>query len=112
MADHPDLIICWTQTSVPTLQYERLTTENFEMLVIHRNKTHGKNNRKNIWIFVKALVLVPLIIGIKFLAHAYGLEFLAINNLFSGIIAANVFLMGFLLSGVLSDYKESEKIPG
>lgn len=71
-----------------------------------------KIGRKNIWIFVKALVVVTIIIGIKFLAHAYDLEFLTINNLFSGIIAANVFLMGFLLSGVLSDYKESEKIPG
>jgi hypothetical protein len=71
-----------------------------------------KISKKNIWIFVKALVLVIIIIGIKFIAHACGLEFLTINNLFSGIIAANVFLMGFLLSGVLSDYKESEKIPG
>jgi hypothetical protein len=71
-----------------------------------------KFSRKNIWIFVRALSLVAVIIGIKFLAHAFGLEFLTINNLFSGIIAANVFLMGFLLSGVLSDYKESEKIPG
>jgi hypothetical protein len=68
--------------------------------------------KKNIWIFVKAIILVTIIIGIKFLAHAFGFEFLTINNLFSGIIAANVFLMGFLLSGVLSDYKESEKIPG
>jgi hypothetical protein len=71
-----------------------------------------KISQKNIWIFVKALVIVIIIIGIKFVAHACGLEFLTINNLFSGIIAANVFLMGFLLSGVLSDYKESEKIPG
>jgi hypothetical protein len=71
-----------------------------------------KIGKKNIWIFLKALILVLLIIGIKFFAHAFGLEFLTINNLFSGIIAANVFLMGFLLSGVLSDYKESEKIPG
>jgi predicted membrane chloride channel (bestrophin family) len=37
---------------------------------------------------------------------------LSVNPLFSGIIAANVFLMGFLLSGVLSDYKESERLPG
>jgi hypothetical protein len=71
-----------------------------------------KINRKNIWIFVKALFIVALVVVIKFLAHSYNLEFLTINNLFSGIIAANVFLMGFLLSGVLSDYKESEKIPG
>jgi hypothetical protein len=71
-----------------------------------------KPGKKNIWIFVKAIILVTIIIGIKFFAHLFGLEFLTINNLFSGIIAANVFLMGFLLSGVLSDYKESEKIPG
>lgn len=56
--------------------------------------------------------LVTLIIGIKFMIHEFDIEFLTINNLFSGIIAANVFLMGFLLTGVLSDYKESEKIPG
>jgi hypothetical protein len=71
-----------------------------------------KMNKKNIWIFVKAMSLVSIIIGIKFIVHEFDIEFLTINNLFSGIIAANVFLMGFLLSGVLSDYKESEKIPG
>ncbi len=71
-----------------------------------------KLGKKNVWIFCRTIFLVILIIGIKFLAHSYGLEFLTLNNLFSGIIAANVFLMGFLLSGVLSDYKESEKIPG
>lgn len=71
-----------------------------------------KQGKRNIWIFVKAIILVAVIICFKFLAHFFGLEFLSLNNLFSGIIAANVFLMGFLLSGVLSDYKESEKIPG
>lgn len=71
-----------------------------------------KMSKKNIWIFVKSMSLVVVIIVIKFIAHELDLEFLTINNLFSGIIAANVFLMGFLLTGVLSDYKESEKIPG
>jgi hypothetical protein len=71
-----------------------------------------KFEEKNFWIFIKSISLALLVIGIKFCIHSYGLEFLAINNLFSGIIAANVFLMGFLLSGVLADYKESEKIPG
>lgn len=61
---------------------------------------------------MKSMLLVAIIIVIKFIAHEFDLEFLTINNLFSGIIAANVFLMGFLLTGVLSDYKESEKIPG
>jgi hypothetical protein len=71
-----------------------------------------KPGKKNFWIFAKTIFLVSIIIVIKFFAHTFGLEFLTINNLFTGIIAANVFLMGFLLSGVLSDYKESEKIPG
>lgn len=30
----------------------------------------------------------------------------------SSLVAATVFLLGFLLNGVLSDYKESEKLPG
>jgi hypothetical protein len=41
-----------------------------------------------------------------------GWEVISVNPLFSGIVAADVFLMGFLLSGVWSDYKESEKLPG
>lgn len=67
---------------------------------------------KNMWIFVKAIILALFVIILKFFVHTMGIEFLSVNNLFSGIIAANVFLMGFLLSGVLTDYKESEKIPG
>jgi len=39
-------------------------------------------------------------------------EIISINPLFSGIVAANVFLLGFLLSGTLADYKESERLPG
>ena len=54
--------------------------------------------KKNIWVFVKAIFLVSVIIVIKFFSHTYDLEFLTLNSLFSGIIAANVFLMGFLLS--------------
>jgi predicted membrane chloride channel (bestrophin family) len=55
---------------------------------------------------------VALVICLKLLVHYLGWEVLSINPLFSGIIAANVFLMGFLLSGVLADYKESERLPG
>jgi hypothetical protein len=57
-------------------------------------------------------VLVAVIVAAKLLAHQLGWEKLTLNALFTGIIAANVFLMGFLLSGVLSDYKESERLPG
>lgn len=70
------------------------------------------DNRNRYRIIVRVIVLVALIIGAKFIMHFTGLEFISINPLFSGIVAANVFLMGFLLSGVLTDFKESERLPG
>lgn len=60
----------------------------------------------------KTLPIVILIIALKFPIHALGYEFLTLNALFTAIISANIFLIGFLISGVLVDYKESEKLPG
>lgn len=57
-------------------------------------------------------LIVAIVIAAKLIIHFLGWEILSINPLFSGIVAANIFLMGFLLSGVLSDYKESERLPG
>jgi predicted membrane chloride channel (bestrophin family) len=59
-----------------------------------------------------AVVSVAAVIALKLAAHGLGWEIISLNPLFSGIIAANVFLLGFLLSGVLADYKESERLPG
>jgi predicted membrane chloride channel (bestrophin family) len=61
---------------------------------------------------VKILPVVLLIILIKSVAHYFGYEFLTLNSLFTAIISANIFLIGFLISGTLVDYKESEKLPG
>jgi predicted membrane chloride channel (bestrophin family) len=40
------------------------------------------------------------------------LEPIDLNALLSGIVAANVFLLGFLLAGTLADFKEAERLPG
>jgi hypothetical protein len=61
---------------------------------------------------LRVSAIVVVIVAAKGLAHYMGWEVISLNALFTGIIAANVFLMGFLLSGVLADYKESERIPG
>jgi hypothetical protein len=63
-------------------------------------------------LLLRAISAVALVVAGKLLAHLLGWEVISVNPLFSGIVAANVFLMGFLLSGVLSDYKESERLPG
>ena len=61
---------------------------------------------------VRVGAVTALVVVAKVIAHAVGGEVISLNALFTGIIAANVFLMGFLLSGVLADYKESERLPG
>jgi uncharacterized membrane protein len=64
--------------------------------------------RKVRGVFIQVIALC----GAKIAVHSLGLERISANQLFSAMVAATVFLLGFLLSGVLSDFKESEKIPG
>lgn len=54
---------------------------------------------------------VGILCGVKILVHLWGIELLSANALFSALVASTVFLLGFLLNGVLTDFKESEKIP-
>jgi predicted membrane chloride channel (bestrophin family) len=61
---------------------------------------------------LKTIPFVVVIILVKFAIHYFGYEFLTLNSLFTAIISANIFLIGFLISGTLVDYKESEKLPG
>ena len=71
-----------------------------------------RNFRKRHALTIGATSVALVVIGLKIGAHFLGWEVISLNPLFSGIVAANVFLMGFLLSGVLNDFKESERIPG
>jgi hypothetical protein len=53
-----------------------------------------------------------VLVGVaKCVVSALGLEDIEINPLYTGLVAGNIFLLGFLLSGVLSDFKEAEKLP-
>ena len=58
--------------------------------------------------------IMPLVIFtgvLKFFFHKLGYEVMELNALFTSLVAGTIFLIGFLISGVLTDYKESEKIP-
>jgi uncharacterized protein YutD len=59
----------------------------------------------------KIMPLIILVALLKFLSHKFGFEIMELNALFTSLVAGTIFLIGFLISGVLSDYKESEKIP-
>lgn len=70
---------------------------------------------KQIWqkwaIAFKVMPLMIAVAALKLLSHKYGFEVMELNALFTSLVAGTIFLIGFLISGVLSDYKESEKIP-
>jgi hypothetical protein len=68
---------------------------------------------KNKWhLAIKTFPIIVLVILAKYVAHYFNVEFLSLNALFTAIISANIFLIGFLITGTLSDFKESERLPG
>jgi hypothetical protein len=56
--------------------------------------------------------VVAIVAVLKVTFHELGWDEVELNPLYTGLVAANVFLLGFLLAGTLTDYKESEKLPG
>ena len=74
----------------------------------------GQQKRKIWQKWYIAFKIIPwiIVVGIlKFLANKYDYEILELNALFTSLVAGALYLIGFLISGVLSDYKESEKLP-
>ena len=73
-------------------------------------------NRAKAWRLVVIIIRISAasagFVLLKALVHQLGLDVLELSPLLSSLVAATVFLLGFLLNGVLSDYKESEKLPG
>ena len=62
-----------------------------------------------------ALKVAPVVVvttAAKLMLDWLGWEGLSVNPLYTSLVAATVFLLGFLLAGTLADYKESERLPG
>lgn len=60
---------------------------------------------------LQVLPAVALVALAKTLITELGAEGIELNPLYTGLVAGNIFLLGFLLAGTLADYKESEKLP-
>ena len=63
-------------------------------------------------LLARTLPLVGIVLVLKLGLDQLGWDTIELNPLYSGLVAANVFLIGFLLAGTLADYKESERLPG
>lgn len=67
--------------------------------------------RKKFRLFFTVAAVVLLLGGIKAAVHFFGFEFLELNRLLTSGIGGAIFIIGFLLSSILADYKEAERIP-
>ena len=62
-------------------------------------------------IFLFSLAITVVVVAAKYLMHLWGWELIRLSNLHTSVITGAFFVIGFLLSATIADYKESEKIP-
>ncbi len=68
--------------------------------------------RGNPRLLLGALPFAAAVVLLKVIVHALGAEWLDLSPLLAGAIAAEVFILGFLLAGTAGDFKEAERLPG
>jgi hypothetical protein len=56
-------------------------------------------------------VIVAILVAIRALLWAAGVEGMSLSPLTSSIVAGGVFVMGLVVAGTLSDYKDAERAP-
>lgn len=66
---------------------------------------------KRYGLFIFSLVITAILIGVKILLHLLGYEVMQLGSLHTGVVTGTFFVIGFLLSTTIADYKESERIP-
>src|SRR5580693_7325659 len=69
------------------------------------------NLGKRLHLFFRVLPIVLALVLLKIGVHALGIEFIPLDGLIPSLIAGAIFLIGFLLSQVLANYREAEHMP-
>jgi ABC-type multidrug transport system fused ATPase/permease subunit len=65
----------------------------------------------NLELGVTTLVIVAVLVGIRALLWALGVEGMSPTALSAGIITGGIFVMGLVVAGTLSDYRDAERAP-
>jgi predicted membrane chloride channel (bestrophin family) len=68
--------------------------------------------RGNPRLLLQVLPVAAVMVLLKWLYDVIPLRHLELSPLLAGVIAAEVFIVGFILSGTAADFKEAEKLPG
>lgn len=66
---------------------------------------------RNYRIFLWAVFAALLVLPVKYAMHYFGLEFIEQTSLHNSVVSSAIFVLGFVLSATIADYKESERIP-
>jgi hypothetical protein len=71
------------------------------------------NSLKTKWgLIIKALIIVLPLVALKAVFHFLNFEVVAVGPVITALVAGVFFVIAIILSGVLADFKESEKMPG
>ncbi len=66
---------------------------------------------RNYRILIIAICVTAIVVIIKYIFHAMSLEIVQQTSLHNSMISSVIFVIGFVLSATIADYKESERIP-
>lgn len=86
--------------------------------VVHRHETHPgtRTSQRHSWVqerlglIVQTLLAAALLVLAKYVVHMRGWEFISTLPLLTALMGGVVFTLAILLSGTLTDFKESEKV--
>jgi len=67
---------------------------------------------RNYWVILKAAVIVAILVVLKLIVDHLRLDIIETNPVVTSLVAGVIFTLAIMFSGILSDYKEGEKIPG
>lgn len=67
--------------------------------------------KKRYNVFILSFIATVFVLIIKWLLHETGNEILVLGSLHTGVVTGTFFVIGFLLTTTIADYKESERIP-
>jgi hypothetical protein len=81
------------------------------MLEVQPESLDTLSLRRRMSLCISVIAIVAMLSIVKAGIHWLGWEFLTLNPLFTSAIGGAIFIIGFLLSSILSDYKESERLP-
>ena len=69
------------------------------------------NFLKNYRIFYITIIVTSIVVIAKYYLHLIGFEPIEQTSLHNSLVSSAIFVIGFVLSATITDYKESERIP-